>query len=119
MKNKNNNLIMITVISLLVLGAVLVSPINAHAQTYTLKTGAEFTPYTYPVQTTTGQSNSNVVKSGNNNNSLTANAIFASNGLMPSNLFQWFMLFLIILLIVLTTRTLLGKKTKEKPLKHA
>ena len=54
-----------------------------------------------------------------NENSLTANALFASNGFMPSSLFQWLLLFLMILLIVVLTRTMLVKKEKDKPLKHA
>ena len=60
--------------------------------------------------TTTAQSN------------LAANAVFASNSFMPSNFFQWFLLFIMILLVVILARKLAGNKKAKKdqePLKHA
>ena len=113
---------MIPVILLLVFGMFSFSPTKANAQTYTVKTGATFVSNNPPVQNITTTKNetfaSNLTKN-NNNNALTANAVFASNGFMPSNLFEWFLLFLVILAIVLLTRTLIAKNNKDKPLKHA
>ena len=44
---------------------------------------------------------------------LSANALFASNGFMPSNLFQWLLLFIIILLVVIIVRKMMANKNKQ------
>lgn len=51
---------------------------------------------------------------------LGANAIFASNGFLPSNLFQWIIFFIFILLIVYLWRKVYhADNEQKKPLKHA
>ena len=49
-----------------------------------------------------------------NGTNLSANALFA--GFMPSNLFQWLLLFILILLIVILTRKMIAKKNKKTAL---
>ena len=59
------------------------------------------------------------VKAINNtdkNNGLSANAIFGSSGFVPVNIFQWFLVLIMILMIVILTRKIVAK---ERPLKHA
>ena len=54
------------------------------------------------------------------NNMLGANALFASNGFMPNNFFQWLIFFIIILAIVFLWRKLyVTEQEKRVPLKHA
>lgn len=52
---------------------------------------------------------------------LAANAIFGSNGFMPSGLIQWILFAIFILLIVILVRKVTGTENKyhEEPMKHA
>jgi len=53
--------------------------------------------------------------------SVTANAIFGTNGFTPSGLIQWILLAILILLIVILVRKFTGAEDKyhSEPLKHA
>jgi len=65
--------------------------------------------------------NGTVNDTGRNYSNLAANAIFGSNGFMPSGLIQWILLAIIILVIVILVRKISGAEEKyhSTPLKHA
>jgi len=67
----------------------------------------------------TSSSNKNVDASKDGGNGLAANALFGSNGFMPTNIFQWFLLFILILLVVMISRKMFKENKVEQPLKHA
>ena len=57
--------------------------------------------------------------SDTNNQNLSANALFGANGFMPSNLIQWLVFGILILLaVVLWRKVYVTEKDKSKPLKH-
>jgi hypothetical protein len=55
------------------------------------------------------------------NSNLAANALFGSNGFLPSGLIQWILFAIFILLIVILARIIFGAKRKygSTPLKHS
>ena len=67
--------------------------------------------------TSTTASEESAEDSGN----LATNAIFGSNGFMPSGLIQWILIAIFILLIVILVRRITGAENKyhSEPLKHA
>lgn len=82
--------------------------------------GTSSKPKTTAAATTSGASNNTTGTTGtDNNNGLSANALFGSNGFMPSNIFQWLLIFILVLLIVMITRKMTKEKEQNKPLKHA
>lgn len=61
-----------------------------------------------------------VAKAPTNANALTANAVYGSNGFLPSGLIQWILFAIFVLLIVILSRRVFGAKDKYQtaPLKH-
>lgn len=100
---------------------------------------APATTYTPPPATSTGYTNVNTAPQGQvegasttkttttttekstEDSSLSANAISARSGFLPSGLLQWIFFAILILLIVILVRKILGadKKYEQTPLKHA
>ena len=70
--------------------------------------------------TPTVNSNTNAGGSSNDNSNLEANALFGSNGFMPSGLMQWILFAILILLIVILVRKIYGadKRYHAAPMKH-
>lgn len=65
---------------------------------------------------TTSKTSGNVNNGGND---LSANALFGSNGFIPSTFLQWVAVFILILLIIVLWRKLyVSEKDKVEPLKH-
>ena len=71
--------------------------------------------------TTNADNNINVDNTDKNYSALASNAIFGSNGFLPSGLTQWVILGIIILLIVILVRKIFSarKNYDETPMKHA
>ena len=73
--------------------------------------------------TTTNQTNNTLNSNSSNENSkygLTSNALFASNGFLPSSFLQWIIVFMLIIFIIALWRKLLPpEKYRAQPLKHA
>ncbi|MEO5635292.1 MAG: hypothetical protein ABIS26_00735 [Candidatus Paceibacterota bacterium] len=69
----------------------------------------------------TTRTTTTVNKSTENESNLSANAISARTGFLPSGLLQWIFFAILILLIVILVRKILGadKKYHSTPLKHA
>lgn len=77
-------------------------------------------PNTNQTQNTAYFSESSLYDTDKNYSDVAANAIFGTNGFLPSGLTQWVLFGIIILLIVIFIRRILGAKKyyKELPMKH-
>ena len=93
---------------------------NTSTQNTTTTTKAA-TKTTTASKTTDTAAKTAIVDTGTKyNDMLSANAIFASNGFLPSNFFQWLIFFIIILAIVFLWRKLyVSDLERHAPLKHA
>lgn len=72
--------------------------------------------------TNSNQTKTNTTTDANSNYSnLASNAIFGSNGFMPTGLIQWILFAIIVLLLIILVRKLFGGKKNydEAPMKHA
>jgi hypothetical protein len=60
------------------------------------------------------------VASPNTGNALAANAVYGSNGFLPSGIIQWILLLIAILIVTILARTVFGAKDNyhSTPLKH-
>ena len=70
--------------------------------------------------TTYSDTNTNNDNNGNNASDLASNAIFGTNGFLPSGIIQWILFGIFILIIIILIRRISGAKQKyeEEPLKH-
>jgi|GEM_PF-1161793 len=70
--------------------------------------------------TSSNNSDTTTSTSTDNGNSLSANALFASNGFVPANFLQWlFVLILILLIVFLWRKIYVTEEDRRIPLKHA
>lgn len=69
----------------------------------------------------TNQTQNSATNNTSDGSNLASNAIFGSNGFMPSGLIQWILLGIIILVIVILVRKIFGgaESYHESPMKHA
>ena len=95
------------------------------AKTVSTTTTKKITPKVATVKKTVAVAPANTqvacapTTSGTNNQNLSANALFGANGFMPSNLIQWLVFGILILLaVVLWRKVYVTEKDKSKPLKH-
>jgi hypothetical protein len=88
--------------------------------TATTKTDAGATWKTTDTNSATDVNSGNTTTSNNTGNGLSANALFASKGFLPSNFLQWIAVFFLILFIILIWRKLYSvDKYNSTPLKHS
>lgn len=101
---------------------------NANTNGNTNSTNSSASKNTKNSNTSTSAStNSNQTKNttttdaNSNYSNLASNAIFGSNGFMPTGLIQWILFAIIVLLLIILVRKLFGGKKNydEAPMKHA
>ncbi len=99
------------------------NPTPPTTTTKTVSTTTKTTPKVAVIKKTTTPTSTQVAcapTTGDaNNQSLTASAIFGANGFMPSNIIQWLVFSILILLaVILWRKVYVSEKDKSKPLKH-
>ncbi|MEI6580634.1 MAG: hypothetical protein WCO07_00480 [bacterium] len=93
---------------------------NYHTAQQNNTTKTNTTTKTKNITVSKNTDNSSDNSTENSKYDLSANALFGSNGFMPSTFLQWFFVLILILFIIILWRKIyVGDKYKAKPLKHA